>query len=104
MSSPQLCHCGQRSLSRKVVSLDFQQQCSWLNQKPMRHRPSFMSVSQWAAMSMPPASAPDPARESPEKEGKKKADFYSVSNAKPGPFYPSTPAFSVRWYCGFRES
>ena len=58
MSSAQLCHCGQRSLSWNVVSLDFQQQCSWLNQKPARHTPSFMSVSQWAAMSMPPARAP----------------------------------------------
>lgn len=58
MSSPQLCHCGQRSLSWNVVSLDVQQQCSWLNQKPMRQTPSFMSVSQWAAMSMPPARAP----------------------------------------------
>lgn len=60
MSSPQVCHCGQRSLSWKVVSLDVQQQCSWLNQKPTRQIPSFMSVSQWAAMSMPPARAPEP--------------------------------------------
>lgn len=58
MSSAQLFHCGQRSLSWKVVSLDVQQQCSWLNQKPMRHTPSFRSVIQWAAMSIPPARAP----------------------------------------------
>lgn len=58
MSSPQLCHCGHRSLSWNVVSLDVQQQCSWLYQKPTRQIPSFMSVSQWAAMSMPPARAP----------------------------------------------
>lgn len=63
MSSAQLCHCGQRSLSWNVVSLDFQQQCSWLNQKPERHTPPFMSVSQWAAMSMPPARAPGAQRE-----------------------------------------
>lgn len=58
MISAQLCHWGQRSLSWNVVSLDVQQQCSWLNQKPTRQSPSFMSVSQWAAMSMPPARAP----------------------------------------------
>lgn len=59
MSSPQVCHCGQRSRSWKVGSLDFQQQCSWLNQKSPRQTPSFMSVSQLAAMSMPPARAPE---------------------------------------------
>lgn len=58
ISSPQLCHCGQRSLSWNVIALDVQQQCSWLNQKPTRQMPSFISVSQWAAMSMPPARAP----------------------------------------------
>lgn len=58
MSSAQLCHWGHRSLSWNVVSLDVQQQCSWLNQNPMRQIPSFRSVNQWAAMSMPPARAP----------------------------------------------
>ena len=41
----------------KVV-LDFQQQCSWLNQKPAKHTPSFRSVIQWAEMSIRPAKEP----------------------------------------------
>lgn len=58
MSSAQLFHWGHLSLSWKVVSLEVQQQCSWLNQNPFRHMPSLRSVIQWAAMSIPPAKAP----------------------------------------------
>lgn len=62
ISWAQLCHWGQRSHSRKVVWLEVEQQCSWLNQKPTRQTPSFMSVSQWVVMSMPAAAAPGAAK------------------------------------------
>lgn len=57
MSWDQLFHSGHLSLSVKVV-LDFQQQCSWLNQNPAKHTPSFRSVIQWAEMSIRPAKEP----------------------------------------------
>lgn len=80
MSSPQVFHCGQLSLSWNVVSLDFQQQCSWLNQKPARQIPSFMSVSQWAAISMPPARAPERQEDGfgAKREGRKQKGFYFI--------------------------
>lgn len=89
MSSPQLCHCGHRSLSWNVVSFDFQQQCSWLNQKPMRQIPSFMSVSQWAAMSMPPARAP--GREKDEFRAKRTSRFSLRPDA--------AEAYFTGWIC-----
>lgn len=58
MSSAQLFHWGHLSLSWKVVSLEVQQQCSWLNQNPFKQTPSLRSVIQWADMSIPPAKAP----------------------------------------------
>lgn len=58
MSSAQLFHWGHLSLSAKVVSLDVQQHCSWLNHMALRHTPSFRSFIQSAAMSIRPAKAP----------------------------------------------
>lgn len=58
ISWDQLIHSGHLSLSVKVV-LDFQQQCSWLNQKPAKQTPSFRSVIQWAEMSIRPAKEPE---------------------------------------------
>lgn len=57
-SCAQVLHSGHLSLSWKVVWGEFQQQCSWLYQKPFRQTPSFRSVIQWAVMSIRPASAP----------------------------------------------
>ena len=59
ISWDQLFHSGHLSLFSKVTCLEFQQQCSWLNQIPDVHIPSFKSVIQWAEMSIKPAREPD---------------------------------------------
>lgn len=59
ISWDQLFHSGHLSLSSKVTWSEFQQQCSWLNQNPSVHMPSFKSVIQWAEISIKPAKEPD---------------------------------------------
>lgn len=103
ISSAQLFHCGHLSRSAKVVSLDVQQHCSWLNHMALRHTPSFRSFIQSAAMSIRPAKAPNRRKKSKKENSEDvRAGSGKKHNRGQGSRLLRVPLFSLLVLCKIR--